>query len=65
MVVPPNYKHIKISLIVQQPLCCGGTPNNDTKNAIKMNENLLYKKKNNIKGSHIFEIEAPLHKMAA
>ena len=34
-------------------------------NAIKMNENLLYNKKMNIKGSYIFEIEAPLHKMVA
>ena len=62
MVVSPYYKHMKISLIVQQLLCSGSTlvmiPN-----AIRMNENLLYKKKNNIKGSYIYEIEAPLHIM--
>ena len=34
-------------------------------NAIKRNGNLLYKKENNIKGSYIYEIKAPLHKMVA
>ena len=64
MVVPSYYKHMKISLIVQQPLRSGGTPVM-IPNAIRINENLLYKKKNNIKCSYIYKIEAPLHKMVA